>query len=62
MRDRSAPPEAALSGAGSTEEPADSTYPELEVHTVYHYHGTVINVDHAANVNSGGNYGKPSHL
>jgi hypothetical protein len=51
------PPEWALS---STQGPADPTY--REVHTVYHYHGTVINVDHAANVNSGDNYGKPLHL
>jgi hypothetical protein len=59
MRDRSAPPEAALSGAGRTGEPAESTYPEPEVHTVYHYHGTVIKVEHAENVNSGDNYGEP---
>jgi hypothetical protein len=58
MRDRSAPPEAALSGAGSTEQPADSTYPEPEVHAVYHYHGTVINIDER-NVNYGDNYGEP---
>jgi hypothetical protein len=55
MRDRSAPPGAALSGARSTEEPADSRY--LEVHTVYHYHGTVINIEER-NVNYGDNYGE----
>jgi hypothetical protein len=57
MRDRSAPPEAALSVAGNTEEPADSRYPEPEVHTVYHCHGTVIKVERAENVISGDNYG-----
>ena len=54
------PPEWALSSAGSAQGPADPTY--REVHTVYHYHGTVFNIDHAANVNSGDNYGEPLDL
>ncbi len=58
MPNRSAPPEVAVSGAGSTEERAGSTYPEPEVHTVYHYHGTVINIEER-NVNYGDNYDEP---